>query len=70
MSTFKTKNSRREFIRNVSLASGGMILSFNWLASCSSSERELKALPKNWFELNGYLKIGDNGLATVMSPNP
>src|SRR5210317_202627 len=70
MSTFKTKNSRREFIRNVSLASGGMILSFNWLASCSSSERELKALPKDWFELNGYLKIGDNGLATVMSPNP
>lgn len=70
MSTFKTKTSRREFIRNVSLGSGGIILSFNWLASCNSTERELMALPNNWYELNGYLKIGENGLATIMSPNP
>ena len=27
-------------------------------------------LPKEWFELNGYIKIGENGLVTIMSPNP
>jgi isoquinoline 1-oxidoreductase beta subunit len=27
-------------------------------------------MPKEWFEINGYLKIGDNGLVTIMSPNP
>lgn len=70
MATFKTKNSRREFIKNVSLGTGGIVLSFNWLASCNSTERELLALPENWYELNGYLKIGENGLATILSPNP
>lgn len=70
MSTFKTKNSRREFIRNISLGTGGIVLSFNWLASCNSTKKELQALPKNWYQINGYLKIGENGLATIMSPNP
>ena len=27
-------------------------------------------MPKEWFELNGYLKVGDNGVVTIMSPNP
>ncbi len=27
-------------------------------------------MPDEWFEINGYLKIGDNGLVTIMSPNP
>jgi len=31
---------------------------------------EVSALPKEWFNLNGYLKIGDNGQVTIMSPNP
>lgn len=70
MKTFKTKNSRRAFIKNVSLTSGGIILSFNWLASCNTSEKELKSLPKEWYHFNGYLKVGDNGLVTIMSPNP
>jgi isoquinoline 1-oxidoreductase beta subunit len=32
--------------------------------------KKVKALPKEWFTLNGYLKIGDNGMVTIMSPNP
>lgn len=47
-----------------------MVLGFNWLASCRSSEEQIKALPKEWFEFNGFLKIGDNGLVTIQSPNP
>ncbi len=70
MSTFKTKIGRRAFIRNVSVAGGGMMIGFNWLVSCNTSAKQIKALPKEWFEFNGFLKIGDNGLVTIMSPNP
>ena len=27
-------------------------------------------MPKEWFEINSYLKIGDNGVVTIISPNP
>ena len=70
MSFARTKIGRRSFIKTTSLAGGGMLLSFNWLASCKMTREEVSALPKEWFKLNGYLKIGDNGLVTIMSPNP
>lgn len=70
MATFKTKIGRRAFIRNVSVAGGGMVIGFNWLASCNTSPQQLKQLPKEWFEFNGYLKIGENGRVTIQSPNP
>ena len=47
-----------------------MLLSFNWLTSCKMTSEDISALPKEWFKLNGFLKIGDNGLVTIMSPNP
>jgi CO/xanthine dehydrogenase Mo-binding subunit len=47
-----------------------MMLSFSWLAGCEPAPGEALTLPKEWFELNGFLKIGDNGLITIMSPNP
>ncbi|MEO2052435.1 MAG: molybdopterin cofactor-binding domain-containing protein [Allomuricauda sp.] len=62
--------NRRSFIRNASLAGGGLVLSFNWLASCKLSPEESAVLPKDWFKLNGFIKIADNGLVTIMSPNP
>ena len=30
----------------------------------------MKEMPEEWFEINSYLKIGENGLVTIMSPNP
>ena len=30
----------------------------------------VREMPKEWFDINAYLKIGDNGLVTIMSPNP
>ncbi len=30
----------------------------------------VREMPKEWFEINAYLKIGDNGLVTIMAPNP
>lgn len=52
------------------MAGGGLILSFNWLASCKLTPEEVNELPEEWFKINGFLKIGDNGLVTIMSPNP
>ncbi|MEZ4874185.1 MAG: molybdopterin cofactor-binding domain-containing protein [Flavobacteriaceae bacterium] len=72
MSSFKTNIGRRSFIKSVSVAGGGMIIGFNWLASCKPPMEEeiAREMPKEWFELNGFLKIGDNGLVTIYSPNP
>ncbi len=27
-------------------------------------------MPEEWFDINAFLKIGDNGIVTIMSPNP
>lgn len=47
-----------------------MVLGFSWLASCTPTEAEIKAMPEAWFDINAFLKIGDNGIVTIMSPNP
>ncbi|MDG1570845.1 molybdopterin-dependent oxidoreductase [Robiginitalea sp. M366] len=70
MTLVKTKIGRRAFIRNTGMAGGGLLLGFNWLASCKMTPEEVSALPKEWFELNGFLRVGDNGMVTIMSPNP
>jgi isoquinoline 1-oxidoreductase subunit beta len=63
--------NRRSFLKVSALAGGGMVLSFSWLAGCKpTTEEELLAMPKEWFELNSYIKIGENGTVTLFSPNP
>lgn len=53
------------------MAGGGMMLSFSWLAGCTPAKKDTAlALPEEWFEMNSYIKIGDNGVVTLMSPNP
>ncbi|MFH6604056.1 molybdopterin cofactor-binding domain-containing protein [Maribacter algicola] len=52
------------------MAGGGLVLGFNWLASCKLTAEEEKQLPKEWSKINGYLKIAHNGQVTIMSPNP
>ena len=71
MAIIKTSYSRRSFLKTTALAGGGMMLSFNWFASCqSASNEEVADMPEEWFEFNGFLKIGDNGQVTILSPNP
>jgi isoquinoline 1-oxidoreductase beta subunit len=71
MTLLKTSYNRRSFLKASSLAGGGMMLSFSWLASCvSQKDSETVTLSEEWFELNGYLKIGENGVVTILSPNP
>lgn len=47
-----------------------MVLGFSWLASCKPKAAELASVPEEWFNINAYLKIADNGMVTIMSPNP
>ena len=47
-----------------------MVLGFSWMASCKPTPEQIKAMPKEWFDVNAFLKIGDNGMVTIMSPNP
>lgn len=71
MTTIKTSIGRRSFLKSTALAGGGMMLGFSWFASCQSkTAKEVLAMPDEWFEINAFLKIGDNGLATIYTPNP
>ncbi len=70
MKVVKTKIGRRSFIKSSLISGGGMMIGFNWLMSCDMTESKIKNLPKEWFDLNGFIKIGENGLVTIMSPNP
>jgi len=46
------------------------MLEFNILAGCSSDPKQIQNLPDEWFEFNAYVQIGENGVVTIMSPNP
>lgn len=72
MTTIKTSYGRRSFIKTTAVAGGGFMLGISWLAACKSGtkEAEMLTMPKEWFNINGFLKIGENGVVTIMSPNP
>jgi len=70
MTYVKTSINRRSFLKATALTGGGMMLSFSWFASCNPSPEEALAMPKEWFDLNSYIKIGENGIVTLMAPNP
>lgn len=70
MTLIKTKYNRRSFLKASTMAGGGMVLGFSWLASCQPTAEQIKSMPKEWFDINAFLKIGDNGIVTIMSPNP
>jgi isoquinoline 1-oxidoreductase subunit beta len=70
MTLTKTTIDRRSFLKVSALAGGGMMLSFSWLAGCKPTPEEMLTMPKEWFELNSYIKIGENGVVTLFSPNP
>ena len=60
----KNKTQQKDFLKTSALAGGGMILSFSWLTGCKPTpEQEALGLPDEWFELNSYIKIGDNDVS-------
>jgi isoquinoline 1-oxidoreductase subunit beta len=70
MTIVSTSYNRRSFLKTSALAGGGLMLSFTWLAGCTPTDEELLILPKEWFDFNSYLRIGENGVVSIMSPNP
>jgi len=70
MTLLKKKLNRRSFLKVSSLAGGGMMLSFSWLAGCKPTAEEVLNMPEEWFEINSYIKIGENGAVTLFNPNP
>lgn len=70
MTLVKTTLDRRSFLRATLLAGGGMVLSFSWMAGCKPRGRKGLEMPEEWFEMNSYIKIGENGVVTLSSPNP
>lgn len=74
MALIKTTYNRRSFLKSSAVAGGGMILGFSWLASCqpatTDENEEMLTMPDEWFEMNSYLKIGNNGVVTIFCPNP
>lgn len=62
---------RRSFIRNTMVGGGGLMLAFPWLAkACTTGTSTGLEIPKEWHEITGFLKIGENGVVTILSPNP
>ena len=71
MTIAKTELNRRSFIKSSLLTGGGLLIGFNWLAaSCSTNAPKGLIIPEEWFEINGFLKIGENSVVTILSPNP
>jgi len=71
MTIVKTTYNRRSFLKNTLAAGGGLMIGFSWLATaCTTDASKGMSIPDEWFEINGYLKIGDNGVVTILSPNP
>ena len=72
MAVIKTTFNRRSFLKASALAGGGMMLGFNFLAGCNPAPAAaaLNSMPEDWYGINAFLKIAENGLVTIMSPNP
>ncbi len=63
--------NRRSFLKTSSLAGGGMLIGFNLFTSCNPKATlpvDIASLDFNDF--NAFIKIADNGIVTIFSPNP
>jgi isoquinoline 1-oxidoreductase subunit beta len=63
-------NSRRNFLKNSLMASGGLILGFNWLSNESLASNVIEQATAENITSNAFLSIAPNGIITIFSPNP
>lgn len=74
MSTNKSNSlSRRAFIRNSSLAGGGMVIGFNLFQACKPkviAEPAIDLASLDYNDFNAFIRIADNGAVTIFSTNP
>jgi len=66
-----TNDSRRDFLRNLSIAGGGLLLGFHWESAEAAMPRVVgaagAAAPPVF---NSYLAVAADGSVTIFSPNP
>ncbi|MCK8520647.1 molybdopterin-dependent oxidoreductase [Aquimarina sp. D1M17] len=63
--------SRRSFIKTSALAGGGMLISFNLFQACKPEAAPPVDISQlNFNDFNAFIKIADNGMVTIFSPNP
>lgn len=71
MSTDSITFSRRSFLRTSSLAGGGMLIGFNLFTACKDNVEMPKDIAQlNYNDFNAFIKISDEGMVTLYSPNP
>lgn len=63
--------NRRSFFKITTLAGGGMVLGFSMFGCKQPQEiAEVLEMPSEWYDINAFLKIGNNGVVTIFSQNP
>ena len=63
--------SRRNFLKTSVLASGGMLIGFNFLNACRPNAIVPIDISKlNFNDFNAFIKISQEGYVTIFSPNP
>ena len=69
-----TNTNRRNFLKVSAATGGGFLLGFSILTSCEQKAVAIMApelvMPEKFTEFSGFIKIGENGVVTIMSPNP
>ena len=73
MKTAKLNTSRRSFLKNTAFAGGAFLLGFDTFRSGSvfSLNNNSSTVPADaLFQPNAYLRIGSDGIITIMAPNP
>ena len=70
-SQIDTNFSRRNFLKTSALASGGLLIGFNFLTACKpEAEMPVDIANLNFNDFNAFIKISDDGYVTIFSPNP
>lgn len=63
--------SRRNFLKASALASGGMLIGFNFFTACKPNVAPPVDIANlNFNDFNAFIKISDEGYVTIFSPNP
>lgn len=71
MEQSKSTQSRRAFLKSSLMAGGGLMISFTWLSRAGLAETPKDmALPQQWNELTGYIKITPDNIIKILNPNP
>ena len=70
-SEINTNFSRRNFLKTSVLASGGLLIGFNFLQSCKpEAQMPVDIANLNFNDFNAFIRISDEGYITIFSPNP